>query len=99
MLTASHVVEHHKVTTLHVAGKESLMPVTAEFHATVPMHASGEDPFDFAACVLTKEQIAALGDVSFIEETEILKGTDFGRGAIFGCLGFPLSKKQGSRRS
>lgn len=94
LLTASHVLEHHKVTTLHVAGEASLMPVTAEFHATVPTNDIGEDPYDFAACVLTAEQVKALGEVAFIEEGEIPKGTDFGKGAIYGCLGFPLSKNK-----
>ena len=94
LLTAAHVVENHKVTTLHVAGKTDLMPVTAEFHATVPINGADEDPYDFAACILTSEQIEALGDVSFIESVDIPLGTDFGRGAIFGCLGFPLSQNK-----
>jgi hypothetical protein len=94
LLTAAHIVEHHKVTTLYVAGKTCLVGITATFHATAPINARGEDAYDFAACRLTASQLEALGDVSFIEEHEVAKGSQFGRGAMFGCLGFPLSKNK-----
>jgi hypothetical protein len=94
LLTAAHVVDHHKITSLHVAGKTALLPVTADFYATGPNNGLGDDPHDFAACILTASQLEALGDVSFIEEPEIGKGSEFGRGAIFGCLGFPISKNK-----
>ena len=70
------------------------MPVTGLFHATVPKNTPGDDPYDFAACKLTDDQLAALGDVSFIEADAIPKGTSFGQGAFFGCLGFPLSRNK-----
>ena len=94
LLTAAHVPEHHKVTSLHVGGSDSLMPVTARFEVTAPASPQGDDPYDFAACRLSAEQLAALGDVTFIEDSALPKGTHFSRGSVFGCLGYPISKNK-----
>jgi hypothetical protein len=95
LLTAAHVVDHALKTTLHVAGSHDLVPISGEFRATqAPRGDRANDRYDFAAYVLNPEMRERLGEVLYITDADVPKQTHFGDGALYLCLGYPLSKNK-----
>ena len=94
MLTAAHVTRNIEHTSLHVGGGHELVPLGGTAFHSAALPGQLDDPVDMSAWLLEPSLIAELGDVSFLEADTFPIGTDFGRGALFGCLGYPTSKNK-----
>jgi hypothetical protein len=74
LVTAGHVTDSAKITTLHVAGTKELIPFSFDAGLTtnpdIPRFA---DVYDFSVCVLSDITQRDLGDVRYITEKEIYK--------------------------
>ena len=71
LLTAAHVIDENKYTTLYV-GVKNLVPLEMEFSSTAKkIDDRGDDHFDFAAGKLPSDTIATLDGVSYISASDI----------------------------
>lgn len=95
LVTAGHVTDRAKTTTLHVAGTGELVPLS--FHAgltTNPEIPRDHDVYDFSVCALSEVMQQELGDVKYITETEIYKASPLHRNRLRLVMGYPTSKNK-----
>jgi hypothetical protein len=95
LVTAGHVTDHTKETTLHVAGTEELVPLSFDAGFTTnPDKPRDEDVYDFSVCALSDHMQSKLGDVRYITEVEMYKALPFGRSRLRMVMGYPTSKNK-----
>lgn len=94
LLTAAHVIDENKYTTLYV-GVKNLIPLEMEFYASAnKIGDRSDDPFDFAAGKLPSNIIAKLDDVTYISASDICFEENEPEGSIFTFVGYPNSKNK-----
>jgi hypothetical protein len=74
LVTAGHVTDRAKTTTLHVAGTGELVPLS--FHAgltTNPEIPRDHDVYDFSVCALSEVMQQELGDVKYIPKRKFTR--------------------------
>lgn len=97
LVTAGHVTDSAKITTLHVAGTKELIPLSFDAGLTTnPDIPRSGDVYDFSVCTLSDIMQRDLGDVRYITEREIYKLAPFGRNRLRMVMGYPTS---GDRQS
>jgi hypothetical protein len=95
LVTAGHVTDHAKQTTLHVAGTKELIPLSFDAGFTTnPEMLRSEDIYDFSVCALSGVMQRELGDVRYITEKEIYKAAPLGRNRVRMVMGYPTSKNK-----
>jgi hypothetical protein len=92
MLTAAHIVDENKVTTLYAPGRLKLIAIEGLFEATQAPHGNRDrDRFDFAYCGLSDELSQAIVG-RFIDEHEVATSAVVEAGRLYTALGYPNSK-------
>jgi hypothetical protein len=95
LVTAGHVTDSAKITTLHVAGTKELIPLSFDAGLTTnPDIPRSGDVYDFSVCVLSDIMQRDLGDVRYITEKEIYRSAPFGRNRLRMVMGYPTSKNK-----
>ena len=95
LVTAGHVIDHNKTTTLYVSGKSQLVQLEAE--ALITNSDTGrrdDDKLDFAILSLSDEITAQLGNVVFINESGMSDVVIENEARLYLALGFPNSKNK-----
>ncbi|MGA2491468.1 MAG: hypothetical protein ABSF67_00805 [Roseiarcus sp.] len=99
ILTAAHVADENKVTTLYAPGRPKsperlgeLIEIKDLFEATkAPQSDRARDRFDFAYCGLSDELSQAIVG-RFIDEHEVATSAVVEEGRLYTALGYPNSK-------
>ena len=92
LLTAAHVLDEHKFTTLYAPGVGKPIPIEGKFVATrAPEGNRDLDRFDFAYCRLSDEMSEAIVG-RFVGEDEIVTSEVEEAGRLYTALGYPNSK-------
>jgi hypothetical protein len=95
LVTAGHVTDHAKATTLHVAGDKELVPLSFDAGLTTnPEMPRDKDVYDFSVCALSDVMQKELGDVRYITEEEMYKTAPAGRNRLRMVMGYPTSKNK-----
>lgn len=94
LLTAAHVIDANKVTSLYIPAQKKLRKLEGSGISTTPPGGMRErDKLDFAILELSPDLIQELGEIRFIEGHEIA-GTESTRGHAFMAFGYPNSKNK-----
>jgi hypothetical protein len=95
LVTAGHVTDHAKETTLHVAGDKELVPLSFDAGlTTIPEMRRDKDVHDFSVCALSDVMQKELGDVRYITEKEMYKTAPAGPNRLRMVMGYPTSKNK-----
>lgn len=95
LVTAAHVTDHNENTTLYVSGENGLVQIEAECIRTRAVDGSRDkDKFDFAILLLPDHIVNKLGNVKFLDETNILTSDTAKNGELYLALGFPTSQNK-----
>jgi hypothetical protein len=95
LITAAHVLDNAKKTSLWVGGIDKLKAIEGDSWSTVPPSGGREeDHFDFAWLQIDEAFFASLGDVLTIKEEDIAKRPASYKGRVYLCLGYPRSKNK-----
>ena len=70
LLTAAHVIDWNKHSSLYIAGETHLTEIEAEFQITKADNRD-DDRYDFAFAVIPELMMAKLGEVAYISDKEI----------------------------
>jgi len=96
LLTAGHVIDGNKNTTLYVGGARTPVAIEAQFlGSTSQGRARGNDRYDFAAAKLQADVATLLGD-KFVAQGDIVTGPTIPPRYLT-ALGYPNSKNSYSR--
>jgi hypothetical protein len=94
LLTAAHVLDWNKDTSLYV-GHDELRLISMEFSATArPNGDRNADRFDFALGKIPDCDIHALSGVKFITENQIDRSVGYVSGRVYTSIGYPNSKNK-----
>ena len=94
LLTAGHVIDENKHTSLYVGGKE-LIPLEMDCFATGKANRSRDDDhYDFAIGRIPTDIVEGLHDVDFISESNIDTRNVDPIGTTFTIAGYPNSKNK-----
>lgn len=92
LVTAAHVVDHTKVTTLYVGAGQELLEIKGDFYATVaPDGERGEDHADFAFMRLGGDVLNRMSDVNFLHHTEVSGNCADSTKRSYLVMGYPVS--------
>ena len=95
LLSAAHVIDQAKSHTIYVGGEVNLVLLEGDFVQSVaPNGVRSEDHYDFAWIRLADDFSIALGNVKFIEESEISQNRIEPKGRIYMAVGYPRSKNK-----
>ncbi len=95
LITAAHVIDHNKITTLYVGGESDLIQIEAEALITkINTGNRDDDKLDFSILPLSFGIVEKLGAVTFINESSFLNTDPTNRGKQYLALGFPNSKNK-----
>lgn len=95
LLTAAHVIDKNKLSSLYVGGDNELIMIVAEFIATVaPSGDRDNDHYDFAIAKLTPEMLEKMGSLKFIEEHDIAPPASRSNKILYTALGYPNSRNK-----
>lgn len=95
LLTAAHVIDESKVSTLYLAGGGELVPINGECNNTSsPDGDRHKDKFDFAFIQLSDLIVEKLVDCVFLTEQQLLNSGDQEVGGLYLALGYPNSKNK-----
>jgi hypothetical protein len=72
LLTAAHIIDWVKHSSLYVSGATHLTEIEAEFRVTKADNRDN-DRYDFAFAVIPESMAAKLGNVTYISDKEILR--------------------------
>lgn len=93
LLTAAHVIDENRFTTLYVGGRQELKPVEGGFSVTGAPHGRDRDHYDFAFYTIPKDLVDKLHG-RFIGLNEISRSARFDQGRYYTALGYPNSKNR-----
>ncbi len=97
LITAAHVIDHNKDTTLYIGGESDLIQIEAEALITKPNTGNrDDDKLDFSILLLSSNFIKKLGAVTFIDESSFIN-TSLPNKGLYLALGFPNSKNKNTR--
>jgi len=95
LVTAGHITDVSKHTTLHVTGNNELIPLSFDSGVTTnPEVPRDKDVHDFSVCALSDATRKELGDVKYITEKEMHKALPLGHNRLRMVMGFPTSKNR-----
>ena len=95
IVTAAHVIDDNRTMSLYVGGNDSLLPLVAEFGATIaPKDDRRMDHYDFAVAELPITMLDGMEDLKFITPNEIAPRELVGDGTYLTAIGFPNSKNK-----
>jgi hypothetical protein len=95
LVTAGHVTDLAKKTTMHVAGTGELVPLSFDAGLTTnPEMPRDHDIYDFSVYALSDVMQRELGDVRYITEVEIYKASPLGRNRLRMVMGYPTSRNK-----
>lgn len=98
IITAAHVIDENKTTTLYVGGNDSLIPLIADFDATkAPGDDRDRDHHDFAVATLPDAMLVEMNRLKFITENEIVPREFRGERTYLTALGYPNTKNKAPR--
>jgi hypothetical protein len=92
LLTAAHVLDHAKTSSLYVGGVSELVLLKGESHRTEETGTPAEDRLDFAFVAISPEVVDALGPVHFLAPTNLDPSDDAGIPQVYVAVGFPWRK-------
>jgi len=94
LITAAHVVDESRNTTLYVGG-DSLIEIHGEFICTSkPNNDRSQDHYDFGFLKLSPQYLEDLKAVKFIEEADFAKNITLTEGRAYVAMGFPNSQNK-----
>ena len=94
LLTAAHIIDENKATSLYVTGVTDLVLVEAEFICSIkPRGARSNDLLDFAAARIPVSMIAQLGE-GYVRMDQIRRDSSEDKGHLFTILGHPNSANE-----
>lgn len=89
MITAAHVIDENKVTTLYVGGNANIELIEAEFSITeAPKKMRSLDHYDVAFCELPPALAEKL-QATFISMDDVARHVPDEQGRLYTALGFP----------
>jgi desulfoferrodoxin (superoxide reductase-like protein) len=91
LLTAAHVIDWIKHSSLYIGGEGHLTEIEAEFRVTKANNRD-DDRYDFAFAVVPAPMAAKLGSVTYILDNEISDMPAPATGHVYMALGYPNSK-------
>lgn len=95
LLTAAHVIDENRASSLYVGGDSALVQISADFSATVaPAGDRDRDHYDFAIAELPSAMLADMSSLKFITEAEMVSPSDHGEKRLYSALGYPNSKNK-----
>ena len=95
LLTAAHVVDQNRATTLYVGGDNTLVEIAAVFETTVaPAAGRNGDHYDFAIAPLPMTMLVEMTTLKFITEQEMAPAPADSDRLFYTALGFPNSKNK-----
>jgi hypothetical protein len=95
LVTAGHVTDDAKATTLHVGGDKELVPLSFDAGlTTISDMRRDKDVYDFSVCALSDVMQKELGDVRYITEEEMYKTAPTGHNRLRMVMGYPTSKNK-----
>lgn len=95
LVTAAHVLDFNKDSTLYVAGNNALEKITGVAGVTkAPASGRSDDKYDFAFMELPKDFIERLGVDFFIDANEVAQNRGAPDGRCFMALGYPASRNK-----
>jgi len=93
LLTAAHVIDWIKHSSLYTGVETHLTEIEAEFRVTKADNRDN-DRYDFAFAVIPEPMAAKLGDVTYISDKEISSMTAQTTGHVYAALGYPNSQNK-----
>jgi hypothetical protein len=95
LLTAAHIVDENKFSSLYVGTRSELELIEGEFFITrEPVGGRINDHYDFAWKKLSTEFLAKLKNVKFIYEKDLAINLENTDSRLFLALGYPNSKNK-----
>ena len=95
LVTAAHVTDEHRNTSLYVGAGASLHPINAEFWCTqAPEGGRENDQLDYAFWQIPDDVVDVLGDIEFIEESDLSLNRGTMSGRQFMVLGYPIRRNR-----
>ncbi|MCG9066263.1 trypsin-like peptidase domain-containing protein [Laribacter hongkongensis] len=97
LLTAAHVMDANKEknSTIYVGGEKNLLKIEGEFLVSEKKEENRlKDRYDFAALLLSNEDVINLGDVCYIRENEIAPDREKHNGRLYSIIGYPNTKNK-----
>lgn len=95
LVTAAHVLDLNKDSTLYVAGSNALEMITGIAGVTkAPASGRLDDKYDFAFMELPQDFIERLGTESFIDANDVSQNRGTLDGRCFMALGYPASRNK-----
>jgi len=95
LVTAAHVIDHNRASTLYLGAGGSLFQIEGEFWETVaPGGDRIKDKMDFAFWCLAPSVINRLHDITFIDDSELSRNRGTMDGRQFLVMGYPISKNK-----
>ncbi len=95
LLTAAHIIDKNEITTLYVSGKEKLVKLDGACEISTKVEGSRKkDKFDFAIIILTKQMIESLGNIEFLNKSDLYLKKEPAQKGLFMALGYPNSKNK-----
>lgn len=95
LVTAAHVVDHNKYTTLLIGDTSGLIPINGDFESTIPLDGNRDnDPYDFSFWALPDRIVGKLTSPLFIERDQISHNRGRLDGRQFLVMGYPISQNK-----
>jgi hypothetical protein len=95
LITAAHVIDHNKFTSLYVSGENDLVLIEAAAHITAAPDGDREkDIFDFAILKPSSEMEEKIGNIEYICQSEMLLRDLKDAEKFCLALGYPNSKNK-----
>jgi hypothetical protein len=95
LITAAHVLDENKLTTLYVSGESHLTLIEATaFVTSAPEGNRDDDIIDFAIIHLNEKLQSDIGDIHYISKSEMLLNDLDGNHRCCLALGYPNSKNK-----
>jgi len=95
LLTAAHVTDENEYSSLYIGGESELILIEGNFFRTEkPEGDRKKDHYDFAWLKINDEFIKKIGDVSFVEETQLISDNGSTEGKLYLALGYPNSQNK-----
>jgi hypothetical protein len=93
LLTAAHVIDWNKRSSLYISGETHLTEVEAEFWVTKADNRD-DDRYDFAFAVIPEPMTAKLGDVTYISDKKIFSVPAQTSSHVYAAIGYPNSQNK-----
>lgn len=95
LLTAAHVIDENRASSLYVGGNDKLVQINAEFRTTIAENGDRDsDHYDFAIAELPEAMLAEMSSLKFITEAEMAPPSVRGEKQFYTALGYPNSKNK-----